>query len=53
MSSSHEIISELHLTIFKILIKISSISTSALKAFINENEKQSVLSIKTVIIDTN
>jgi hypothetical protein len=42
MSSSHEIISEPHLTIFKILTRISSISTSVLKTFINENEKQSI-----------
>jgi len=53
MSSSHEIINESHSTIFKILIRISSILTSALKIFINENKKWSVLSIKTVIIDIN
>ncbi len=53
MSSNYEIISEPYLTIFKILTRISSILTSALKMFINENEKQSVSSTKTVIIDIN
>ncbi len=53
MSSSHEIISEFHSTIFKILTRISSISTSVLKTFINENEKQSVSFTKTVITDAN
>ena len=53
MSSSHEIISKLYLTIFKIFIRISSISTSVLKAFINENEKWSVSFTKTTITDAN
>jgi len=53
MSSSHEIISEFYLIIFKILTRISSILTSALKTFINENEKWSVSFTKTMIIDTN
>ncbi len=53
MSSSHEIINRLYLTIFKILIRILLILTSVLKTFINRNEKQSILSIKTVITDTN
>jgi len=53
MNSDHKIISKLHLTIFKILTRISSILTSVLKTFINKNEKQSISSIKTVITDTN
>ncbi len=53
MSSSHKIINRFHLIIFKILTRISSILTSVLKTFINENKKQSILSIKTVIIDAN
>ncbi len=53
MSNDHEIISESHLTIFKILTRISSILTSALKTFINENEKWSVSSTKTAITDVN
>ncbi len=53
MSSSYEIINEFYLTIFKILIRISLILTSVSKIFINENEKQSVLSIKTAITDIN
>ena len=39
MNSDYKIINELCLTIFKILIRISSILTSALKTFINENKK--------------
>ncbi len=39
ISNDHEIINESYLTIFKILTRISSILTSALKMFINENEK--------------
>jgi len=53
MNSDHKIISELHLTISKILTRILSILTSVLKTFINKNEKQSISSIKTVITDTN
>ena len=53
MSSSHEIISRLYLIIFKILIRISSILISALKTFINENEKWSISLIKTVITNAN
>ncbi len=53
MSSSHEIINESYSIIFKIFTKISLILTSALKTFINENEKQSILSTKTVITDIN
>jgi len=53
MSSSHKIISESYLIIFKILIRISLILTSALKTFINENEKWSVLFTKIVIINVN
>ncbi len=53
MNSDHKIINELYLTIFKIFTRISSILTSVLKTFINENEKQSVLSTKTVITDVN
>jgi len=53
MSSSYKIISELCLTIFKILTKISLILTSALKTFINENEKWLILFTKIVIIDAN
>jgi len=53
MSSSHEIISELCSTIFKILIRISSILASVSKIFINENEKQSISFTKTAITDTN
>ncbi len=53
MSNDYKIISKLHLTIFKILIRISSILTSVLKTFINENEKQSVSFIKTAIINAN
>jgi len=53
MSNDHEIISRSYLTIFKILIRISSILTSVLKTFINENEKQSISFIKTVITDAN
>ena len=39
MSNDYEIISKSHLTIFKIFTRISLILTSALKTFINENEK--------------
>jgi len=53
MSNDYEIINELYLTIFKILIRISSILTSALKTFINGNEKQSIFSIKTAITNAN
>ncbi len=53
MSSDYKIISKSYLTIFKIFIKILLILTSALKMFINRNEKQSVLFIKTAIIDVN
>jgi len=53
MNSDHKIISELYLTISKILTRILSILTSVLKTFINKNEKQSISSIKTVITDTN
>ena len=53
MSNDYGIISKLYLIIFKIFIKILSILTSALKTFINENEKWSVLFIKTLIIDAN
>ncbi len=53
MSSSHEIISELHSTIFKIFIRILSILTSVSKVFINKNEKQSISFTKTVITDAN
>ncbi len=53
MSSSYEIISKSYLIIFKILIRISLILTSALKTFINENRKWSVSFTKTVITDIN
>jgi len=53
MNNDYEIISESYLAIFKILTRISSILTSASKMFINENEKQSILSTKTAIIDAN
>ena len=39
MNSNYKIINELCSTIFKILIRISLILTSALKMFINENRK--------------
>ncbi len=53
INSDYKIINKLYLTIFKILIRILSILTSALKTFINENEKQSISSTKTVITDAN
>ena len=53
ISSSHEIINRFYLTIFKILIRILLILTSALKIFINKNEKQSISFTKTVITDAN
>ncbi len=53
INNDYKIISRLYLTIFKIFIKILSILTSVLKAFINENEKWSVSFIKTAITDAN
>lgn len=53
MNSDHRIISGFHSTIFKILTRISSILTPALKTFINRNEKWSVSPTKTMITDTN
>ncbi len=53
MSNDHKIINKSYLTIFKIFTRISSISTSVLKTFINENEKWLISSIKTAIIDAN
>ncbi len=53
MSSDYKIINKFYLTIFKILIRILLILTSALKTFINKNEKQSVSFTKTVIINAN
>ncbi len=48
MSSDHRIINRFCLIIFKIFIRISSISTSVSKTFINKNEKQSISFTKTV-----
>jgi len=53
MSNNYEIISRLYSIIFKILIRISSILTSVLKTFINENEKQLISFTKIMITDVN